>query len=80
MSRAAVAATLVAVSLTGACGVRSEDRPQPIEDSSVEQPAATPSVESEPEPTPTPGAPSFTDSRSPRADPPASPDRPTART
>jgi hypothetical protein len=48
MNRAAVAATLVVVSLTSACGVRSEDRPQPIKDSSVQQPPATPSVESDP--------------------------------
>lgn len=71
MNRAVVAATLVAVSLIGACGVRSEDRPQPIEDSSVQQPPAPPSVESEPDPTTTPSGPPLTGSRSPRADPPS---------
>jgi hypothetical protein len=44
----------VALLLTGACGVNSEDRPQPIENSTSQAPEATPSVDTDPGPLPPP--------------------------
>jgi uncharacterized lipoprotein len=56
MRRARVLAPIVAVVLTSACGVSSEDEPQPIKDSTSQRPEATPSVDTEPGPVPPPAS------------------------
>jgi hypothetical protein len=47
MRRLRAVVPIVAVVLTSACGVTSEDEPQPIEDSTSQHPGATPSVDTE---------------------------------
>lgn len=82
MSRVRGALAVLAALGVAGCGVGSQDEPQPLEETSIQQPPAPPSVDTEPEPTPTvttsSAAPTTSPSQISPRDPSGAADRPSS--